>query len=162
MVFPSQNYPSKEYTLIFVIKGLFGLMRSQTGKPKIQNLDCYHRTTLRQLTIFVCPWDLTLPQADLATTSWSAGNFRRILDQAARPVMTDPMPNELSLAPWGAASDRLLREVEAADFLRLSPGTLRQWRYKGQGPTYQKLGSRVVYRLSDIVRLVENSSNVAR
>ena len=65
--------------------------------------------------------------------------------------------NDLNLVPWGATADRLLREIEAAAFLRLSPGTLRQWRYKGQGPTYQKLSARVVYRLSDLVRFVEKS-----
>jgi hypothetical protein len=67
---------------------------------------------------------------------------------------------ESNLAPWGTTSDRLLRESEAADFLRLSPGTLRQWRYKGQGPSYQKLGSRVAYRFSELVRLVEESQKV--
>ena len=63
--------------------------------------------------------------------------------------------NDLNLVPWGATADRLLREAEAANFLRLSPGTLRQWRYKGQGPSYRKLGSRVAYRFSELVRFVE-------
>ena len=47
-------------------------------------------------------------------------------------------------------TDRLLRESEAAKFLCLDPSTLRQWRYKRRGPKFEKLGSRVVYRLSEL------------
>jgi len=33
---------------------------------------------------------------------------------------------------------------------KISPRTLERWRYNRDGPTYLKLGSRVVYRLEDI------------
>jgi len=32
----------------------------------------------------------------------------------------------------------------------LSPRTLEQWRWRGVGPRYLKLGGRVIYRLSDV------------
>jgi len=32
----------------------------------------------------------------------------------------------------------------------VSPRTLERWRWTGEGPTFLKLGSRVVYRLEDI------------
>ena len=32
----------------------------------------------------------------------------------------------------------------------LSPRTLEQWRWRGVGPRYLKLGGRVVYRLEDV------------
>jgi len=32
----------------------------------------------------------------------------------------------------------------------LSPRTLEQWRWRGVGPRYLKLGGRVVYRLDDV------------
>lgn len=35
---------------------------------------------------------------------------------------------------------------EAARFLRLQKQTLEQWRLRGTGPTFLKLGRRVVYR----------------
>ena len=68
--------------------------------------------------------------------------------------MTATIPTDSMLSLWGEAHDRLLKEVEAAEFLRLAPATLRQWRYKGHGPTYLKLRSRVVYRRSELCRFV--------
>ncbi len=40
---------------------------------------------------------------------------------------------------------------EAAAFLRISPRTLVSWRSRGMGPTYVKVGRRVVYLQRDIV-----------
>ena len=39
----------------------------------------------------------------------------------------------------------------AAKFLKISPRTLERWRVEGKGPTYSKLGSRVIYAHSDLV-----------
>lgn len=41
-----------------------------------------------------------------------------------------------------------------------SPRTLENWRTKGTGPTYKKIGGKVLYRLSDIVE-IENKSDVS-
>lgn len=46
----------------------------------------------------------------------------------------------------------LLDEQEAAAKLRLSGGTLRQWRYKREGPPFVKLGRRIMYRPEDVAR----------
>lgn len=43
-----------------------------------------------------------------------------------------------------------LTTEEAAAYLRLRPGTLEVWRCRGRGPTYQKLGRRVVYDRKDL------------
>jgi hypothetical protein len=54
-------------------------------------------------------------------------------------------------------SEELLREAEAAAFLRVRPCTLRYWRKKRQsaGPVYAKVGARrVVYRLADLLAFV--------
>lgn len=32
----------------------------------------------------------------------------------------------------------------------LSPRTLEQWRWRGVGPRYMKIGGRVIYRLQDV------------
>ena len=40
---------------------------------------------------------------------------------------------------------------EAAAFLRISPRPLLSWRSRGMGPTYVKVGRRVVYLQRDIV-----------
>ena len=43
---------------------------------------------------------------------------------------------------------------EAAQYLRLKPNTLEQWRIRGLGPQYSKVGSRVLYRTCDLERFV--------
>ena len=44
----------------------------------------------------------------------------------------------------------LLREREAAAYLRLKPNTLAQYRCKGTGPSFAKLGGRIVYAQEEI------------
>jgi len=39
--------------------------------------------------------------------------------------------------------------AELADLLRCSTGTLRNWRYRGEGPPYIKVG-RVLYPVADL------------
>ncbi len=45
---------------------------------------------------------------------------------------------------------RLLRTTEAARFLGLSGRTLEKHRVYGTGPTYRKIGGRVVYAIGDL------------
>ncbi len=43
-----------------------------------------------------------------------------------------------------------LNQVELSRRWRLSPRTLERWRSEGTGPSYLKVGGRVVYRWEDI------------
>ena len=45
---------------------------------------------------------------------------------------------------------RYLRTHEAAQILGLSPRTLEKYRCHGSGPTFRKLGGRVVYLIDDL------------
>jgi predicted DNA-binding transcriptional regulator AlpA len=47
-------------------------------------------------------------------------------------------------------SPKVLLSKEAAKFVGLSESTLAKLRLNGNGPTYCKLGRRVVYRLADL------------
>jgi hypothetical protein len=55
------------------------------------------------------------------------------------------MPN-----PNAGLPPRFLRTEEAARFLGLSGRTLEKHRTYGTGPTYRKIGGRVVYALEDL------------
>ena len=60
---------------------------------------------------------------------------------------------------------RYLTEVQAAEFLAMSPKTLRDWRFRRVGPPYKKLGDAgskapVRYRLEDLINWMEEASNV--
>ena len=53
----------------------------------------------------------------------------------------------------------LLDESEAASLLGIAVPTLRNWRWKREGPSYVKLGARMVrYRRSDLAAFVEAGS----
>ncbi len=44
---------------------------------------------------------------------------------------------------------------EAAHYLRLRPATLERWRSVGGGPTFRKLGGRVVYAKTELDAFAE-------
>lgn len=51
--------------------------------------------------------------------------------------------------------DRLLTSQEVAAQLGITEGTLRNWRWEGEGPPYVKLGKRLVrYRLGAVRQYV--------
>ena len=52
--------------------------------------------------------------------------------------------------PPARAASQFLRTPDAAQFLGLSPRTLEKHRTYGTGPTYRKLGGRIVYRVDDL------------
>ena len=56
---------------------------------------------------------------------------------------------------------RYLRTPEAARFLGLSGRTLEKHRTFGTGPTYRKIGGRVVYRVEDLQRWADQGLRVS-
>jgi predicted DNA-binding transcriptional regulator AlpA len=54
-----------------------------------------------------------------------------------------------------AARSPYLAQGEAVAFLGLSPRTLERFRSEGRGPTFLKLGRRVLYTRADLVRWAE-------
>jgi len=55
------------------------------------------------------------------------------------------------------SGDRLVNDEEASEHLRLAPGTLRQWRYRGRGPAFVRVGGKVRYRRGDLDAWVERN-----
>jgi len=51
-----------------------------------------------------------------------------------------------------------VRTNEAARLLALSPRTLEKYRCHGSGPTFRKLGGRVVYAISDLEAWTEQAA----
>ena len=50
-----------------------------------------------------------------------------------------------------------LNDVEAAEFLRLSPQTLRNWRTQCRGPVYIKAGRAIRYAMEDLRAFMEQN-----
>lgn len=66
----------------------------------------------------------------------------------------------LSMSRTEETMERLLTTREVAEITRLAPETLRYWRWKGFGPKSFRLGSRVVYRESDVIAWIEDQARV--
>lgn len=47
--------------------------------------------------------------------------------------------------------DQLMTQQEAATLLAVQPDTLAQWRNRGQGPAFRKLGKAIRYRRGDLI-----------
>jgi Helix-turn-helix domain len=47
-------------------------------------------------------------------------------------------------------STRYLNQVELAERWRFSPRTLENWRCRGEGPSFHKIGGKVFYSLEDV------------
>jgi hypothetical protein len=45
---------------------------------------------------------------------------------------------------------------ELGQWLHIAEHTLAQWRYRRQGPTYTKVGGRVLYRRADVKQWLAN------
>jgi predicted DNA-binding transcriptional regulator AlpA len=63
--------------------------------------------------------------------------------------------------PMAGLPPRYLRTPEAARFLGLSGRTLEKHRTYGTGPTYRKLGGRVVYAIEDLQSWVDRGAKIS-
>lgn len=52
--------------------------------------------------------------------------------------------------------ESLLKESELASLFQLKPGTLRNWRYRGEGPAFIKCGSHVRYDRASVEAFVRS------
>ena len=66
------------------------------------------------------------------------------------------MPDTMEALPL-----RFLRTAEAARYLGLSGRTLEKHRTYGTGPTYRKIGGRVVYALDDLQSWANRGTKVS-
>ena len=51
-----------------------------------------------------------------------------------------------------------LTTSETADITRMKPQTLRVWRWRGDGPPFKKIGSRVFYDRSEVFAWIDQQS----
>lgn len=57
--------------------------------------------------------------------------------------------------PTLSTNDELLTEIDLAVELQMRPQSLADWRHRGKGPAYVKLGQLVRYRRSDVDRWLD-------
>ena len=60
------------------------------------------------------------------------------------------------------AAGYLLDDVELAELLKASVQTVRNWRWRGEGPRFVKLGGRMVrYKPDDVLAFIEGQGKAA-
>jgi hypothetical protein len=59
--------------------------------------------------------------------------------------------------PRSAGGLDLRTPVETAKYLRTARQTLSKWRYEGVGPSYYKIGGRILYRKEDLDTFIAGS-----
>ena len=52
--------------------------------------------------------------------------------------------------------ESLLKEAEVAALFQLQPATLRNWRYRGEGPSFIKCGSHVRYDRASVEAFIRS------
>ncbi|AYJ33224.1 DNA-binding protein [Corynebacterium xerosis] len=60
------------------------------------------------------------------------------------------------IQPTTVSLPTLLTAAETAQYLRISEGTLRNWRAEGRGPAPLHMGRRVVYRATDVAAWIDD------
>lgn len=48
----------------------------------------------------------------------------------------------------------MLTTEQAAQFVGVKPDTLDQWRYRGRGPSYAKVGGAIRYKYGDLMKWI--------
>lgn len=66
------------------------------------------------------------------------------------------LPRNIHKKPTSDEPDRLMRQAEVKVMLGVADSTLEQWRLKGLGPKFVKMGRAVRYRLSDVNAYIAN------
>lgn len=54
----------------------------------------------------------------------------------------------------------MLKDPQAAELLKLKPGTLRVWRHKRQGPPWYQFGKSVCYERGELLEWVKKQRQV--
>jgi hypothetical protein len=75
-----------------------------------------------------------------------------------QPPAERPLPEKT----WKIPDGEWWSEKEVSRVANISIQTLRNWRFAGKGPTYQKVGRRVVYQRSDVLEFMNSFPKVKR
>ena len=98
----------------------------------------------------------TIRKIKKAVVSFDGNGEHRVASSA-----TDHFAGEGVPSARGPPSARLLTPEETADFLHCSTSALAKWRVAGCGPRYALIGSRVRYRLADILVFVDSRARMS-
>jgi len=83
----------------------------------------------------------------------------RLPSGVAPPARDNPMGDPKPATRSPSAADALLRPVDVATMLGVSPKTMERWRAEGRGPRFAKLSGKVVrYRAVDVDAFVRARS----
>ena len=91
-------------------------------------------------------------QSNLLKLTKAIANFRKLGVIANSVVVLNKARSEIPAN--GYSEQDLLKSQQAAEFLKISAKTLANWRNKGKGPNFVKIGGSVSYRFRDLEAFV--------
>ncbi len=63
---------------------------------------------------------------------------------------------------WKMHDREWWNDKQVAKVIGIAVTTLRSWRSEGKGPTYQRIGKRVLYSKSDVLEFMNSSPKIKR
>jgi hypothetical protein len=95
---------------------------------------------------------------------------RRIADKISTSIIEESLAKKPQAPPQTPTSEKIWRmpdgewwnDKQVAEVIGVAVHTLRQWRFAGKGPTYQKIGRRVLYSRSDVQEFMNSFPKIKR
>lgn len=90
-----------------------------------------------------------------------------LLDRASvlsmnRSKTLNPREKQLEEKVWKMPDGEWWSDKEVAKVIGIAVHTIRQWRFSGKGPTYQKIGRRVLYRRTAVLEFMNSFPKITR
>ena len=74
----------------------------------------------------------------------------------------NPYENQPAEKVWKMPDGEWWNDKEVAKVIGVAVHTLRQWRFAGKGPTYQKIGRRVLYPRKGVLEFMNSFPKIRR
>jgi len=83
------------------------------------------------------------------------------VESRIRPPQASPERPPIEKS-WRMPDGEWWSDKEVAKVIGVAVHTLRQWRFAGKGPNYQKIGRRVLYSRSDVLEFMNSFPKIKR
>jgi predicted DNA-binding transcriptional regulator AlpA len=93
---------------------------------------------------------------EILSNSWKKNTETRVEEWIHQSKKPQPQTT------WKMPDGEWWSEKEVAKVIGISVHTLRNWRFSGKGPTYQKIGRRILYPKSDVLEFMNSLPKIRR
>jgi hypothetical protein len=109
--------------------------------------------------------EIKLDPRDIEEIAQRVGDIilRSLTEVESRYRATESPPEDPSSEKaWGMPYGEWWNDKDISKFTGISIHTVRQWRYCRRGPTYQKIGRKVLYQKADVLEFMNSFPKIKR